>query len=72
MITKDTQIEDIVEEHPYLVPDLAYHGIQCVACGEPIWGTIGEQAERKGVKNLDAILQSMNQVVEQRRQKIGA
>lgn len=69
MITKDSYIEDVVEQYPFLVPELAYHRIQCIACGEPVWGTIAQQAERKKIENVDQIVAEMNQLIEQRQKK---
>ncbi|OQY26657.1 MAG: hypothetical protein B6244_12890 [Candidatus Cloacimonetes bacterium 4572_55] len=65
MITKDIEIEDIVENYPYLVPELAYHGIICVACGEPIWGTLKEQADRKDIteEKFGRIINEMNRII---------
>lgn len=48
MITKDIQIEDLVESYPFSVKYLAQKGIRCIACGEPIWGTLEEAAKEKG------------------------
>jgi methionine synthase II (cobalamin-independent) len=48
MLTKDIQIEDLVENYPFSVKYLAQNGIRCIACGEPIWGTLEEAAKEKG------------------------
>ena len=48
MITKDTSIEDLVDQVPGAIPYLMEHGIRCIACGEPIWGTIETTAKEKG------------------------
>lgn len=48
MITKDIQIEDLVEQYPFSVKYLSQNGIRCIACGEPIWGTLEEAAIEKG------------------------
>jgi methionine synthase II (cobalamin-independent) len=47
-ITKDIYIEDLVELKVAAVNYLADHGIKCIACGEPIWGTLEEAAKNKG------------------------
>jgi methionine synthase II (cobalamin-independent) len=47
-ITKDIYIEDMVQEIPGSVRYLADRGIMCIACGEPIWGTLEEAARKKG------------------------
>ena len=48
MLTKDIHIEDLVENYPFSVKYLAQNGIRCIACGEPIWGTLEEAAKEKG------------------------
>ena len=47
-ISKDIYIEDLVQQIPGSVRYLADRGIMCIACGEPIWGTLEEAAQKKG------------------------
>lgn len=47
-ITKDITIEDLVRLKPAAVRYLSEKGIRCIACGEPIWGTLEEAATEKG------------------------
>jgi len=42
------EIEDLVNDYPYSVKYLSDKGIRCIACGEPIWGTLEEAALEKG------------------------
>lgn len=63
-ITRETYIEDIVENYPTLVRPLREYNIQCIACGDPIWGTLEEAAKRKGVQNLDEIIVELNKIIE--------
>ena len=64
-ITKDIYIEELVERLPESVSYLSEKGIKCIACGEPIWGTLEEAAKEKGfnedeirlfVRELDELL----------------
>lgn len=48
MITKDISIEELIEEVPGSVRYLSERGIKCIACGEPIWGTLEDAAREKG------------------------
>jgi len=48
MITKTIEIEDLVNDYPFSVKYLADQGIRCIACGEPIWGTLEEASKEKG------------------------
>lgn len=47
-ITKDITIEDLVNRNVDSVRYLADKGIKCIACGEPIWGTLEDAAREKG------------------------
>jgi methionine synthase II (cobalamin-independent) len=50
-ITKDIYIEELVDILPDSVQYLMEEGIKCIACGEPIWGTLEEAAKEKGFDN---------------------
>lgn len=47
-IERDVWIEDLVRELPAAVGFLREKGIRCIACGEPIWGTLEQAAREKG------------------------
>lgn len=53
IITKDITIEELVEEVQGAVRYLSVKGIKCIACGEPIWGTLEEAAKEKGFNDYD-------------------
>jgi len=63
VISKDTDIEDIVNDYPELVRPLKDYGIACVVCGEPVWGTLKEIAKLKNIRNLDEIVDTMNNII---------
>lgn len=52
-ITKDITIEELVEGVPQSVKYLMHKGIKCIACGEPIWGTLEDAAKEKGFTDED-------------------
>ncbi|MGM0496772.1 MAG: DUF1858 domain-containing protein [Bacteroidota bacterium] len=52
-ITKDISIEELVDNVPQAVKYLMHEGIKCIACGEPIWGTLEEAAKEKGYNDQD-------------------
>jgi len=52
-ITKDITIEELIEEVPASVEYLMKEGIRCIVCGEPIWGTLEEASEEKGLGGED-------------------
>lgn len=41
-------IEDLIERYPEAVGFLVEHGLPCVVCGEPFWGSLTELARDKG------------------------
>ena len=53
MIQKEILIEDLIREVPNSVGFLMEQGIKCIACGEPIWGTLEEAATEKGLTSAD-------------------
>ncbi|HOC24610.1 MAG TPA: DUF1858 domain-containing protein [bacterium] len=63
MINRDTLIEDLVREHPEMVRLLMDKGVRCLACGEPVWGTIAGAAAEKGFNDarIDELVQEINQ-----------
>ena len=69
-ISADTTIEEIVREYPELIRPLMQFGIKCVLCGEPIWGTLAENAQEKGIENLNEILAELNRIIAQTHQEI--
>lgn len=63
LITKDMLIEDLVQDFPKLVGPLKVEGIVCLACGEAVWGTLEQQAQEKGMTNIDEIVDRMNKLL---------
>lgn len=61
MISKEMLIEDLVQQFPELIGPLKDEGIVCLACGEPVWGTLGDQAAEEGIADIDAVVDRMNE-----------
>lgn len=53
VISKDILIEELLEAVPAAVSYLMQNGIKCIACGEPIWGTLEQAARDKGFSEAD-------------------
>lgn len=53
MIHKDILIEELVIIIPEAVSYLMKKGIKCIACGEPIWGTLSDAAKIKGFSDTE-------------------
>ena len=64
MITKESDIEDIVDDYPELIRPLKENGIACIVCGEPVWGTLEDIAKSKNIENLDTLIGEMNTIIE--------
>ncbi len=69
-ITPETTVEEVVIRYPESVDIFFKYGIPAIACGAPIWGTIGENAEKYGVKDLDALLRELNDLARKKGGKI--
>jgi hypothetical protein len=63
-ITKDIYIEELVNHYPFSVRFLSEKGIKCIACGEPIWGTLEEAMQEKGflAKEMETVIFELNQL----------
>ncbi|MCK9447567.1 MAG: hypothetical protein M0Q41_01190 [Bacteroidales bacterium] len=66
MITKTIEIEDLVRDYPFSVRYLMEKGIKCIACGEPIWGTLEEAALEKGFDGtaIQSFVDEMNHIAQ--------
>ena len=63
MIYGNIYIEDLVNEHPEVISPITELGIVCIACGEPVWGTLEELVIKKGLNNLDEIMIKLNKII---------
>ncbi len=66
MIHPNIEIEDLVRDYPFSVRYLMEHGIKCIACGEPVWGTLAEAAREKGYgdDDISRFVEDMKQLAE--------
>ena len=56
-------VDVILDEFPESNKWLMEKHIHCTECGEPVWGTIGELIESKGM-NIEEVLSELNQYLE--------
>lgn len=59
-------IEELVEAIPSAPRILREFGLVCLQCGEPVWGTLEELAQEKGIQNLQPILEALQQTNNER------
>lgn len=64
-VVKEMLIEDIVREFPNLVPVLRDLGITCIQCGEPLWGTLEENARDRGITDMDGLTGTLNRHIDE-------
>lgn len=69
MIDNNIYIEDMVREYPEVISLLAEYGLVCIACGEPVWGTLKELVDKKGLNNLDEIIGQLNSIIKDKSDK---
>lgn len=62
-ITEETTIEEILTINPYTVSIFLKYGIPAISCGEPIWGTIRENALKYKVQNIEELIEELNKAV---------
>jgi hypothetical protein len=60
MIKYEDQIEDLIKQYPKLNAFLISKGTNCIVCGEPAWGSIGDFLKQKGL-DADAIIAEFNE-----------
>ena len=58
-ITENMTVEEVLERYPETVKVFTELKIPCLVCGEPLWGTIKETAERYNVE-LSTLLDCLN------------
>ncbi len=61
-ITKKSVVEEVIGKYPATVDVFIRFGMPCFVCGEPAWGTVGENVERHKVKDPEKLLEALNEV----------
>jgi hypothetical protein len=62
MIMDSIFMEDLISRYPESVGYLVAQKVVCLVCGEPIWGTLREAAEKSGKTGdeIEAIVRELN------------
>ncbi|MBK7257464.1 MAG: DUF1858 domain-containing protein [Ignavibacteriae bacterium] len=65
-ISGSMQVEELLERYPMATGLLLQHGVPCLVCGEPVWGTLGEVLGSHGKKPEEAaaIVQELKKELE--------
>ncbi|MDX1315497.1 MAG: hypothetical protein R3356_08350 [Eudoraea sp.] len=63
-ISRDISIEDLVTLKIEAISYLSKKGVRCIACGEPIWGTLEEAAKDKGYSDeeISTFVKELNEL----------
>jgi hybrid cluster-associated redox disulfide protein len=61
-ITADCLVQDVVEQHPEIIPIFARHGLQCVGCYISPFHTIADSA-REYAMALEPLLNELNHTI---------
>jgi hybrid cluster-associated redox disulfide protein len=62
-ITKKSVVEEVIGKYPATVDVFIRFGMLCFVCGEPAWGTVGENMERHKVKDPEKLLKALNETI---------
>ena len=62
IIDEKISIEELLELLPASYTYLSRQGMKCIACGEPIWGTLEEAAIEKGFgkEDIEGFVRDLN------------
>ena len=57
-ISKETTLDELVRKYPSSIRVLMQYGIKGLACGQPVWGTLGSVAAENGYseKEIDDLV----------------
>ncbi|TET97944.1 MAG: DUF1858 domain-containing protein [Candidatus Stahlbacteria bacterium] len=61
-INGDVTIEDVVRLHPDSIDVFMKFGIKPIVCGDPMWGTINEEAKKANV-DINILLKELNKIL---------
>lgn len=59
-IKHDMTVEEVITRWPQTIKVMIKFGIPALVCGEPLWGTIEENAQKYGVKEIDKLMDELN------------
>lgn len=58
-ITKDTSVEELLNDNPGLSKTFIELGLPCLVCGQAFWGTIDELARQNNIP-VDKVIKELN------------
>jgi len=64
LIDRKSIIDDGVREYPDAVRIFMRYGIKAIVCGDPLWGTIEEEAKKQGLSDerIDELIEELRKL----------
>ncbi|RLE18632.1 MAG: hypothetical protein DRJ14_03185 [Acidobacteria bacterium] len=64
-IKPEDLVEDVIQQYPATVRVFMDHDFPCLVCGEPVWGTVAENAERNNIvgEKFNDLMKALNETV---------
>ncbi len=65
-IKPDDLVEDVIQKYPQTVKIFMDFDFPCLICGEPVWGTIRENADRNNItgEKFEEMMNALNKAVQ--------
>lgn len=65
-IKPEDLVEEVIQKYPQTVKIFMDFDFPCLICGEPVWGTIKENADRSGItgEKFEKMMEAVNKAVE--------
>ena len=64
MFDVNISMEELLEKYPQAISFLSKRGIVCLVCGEPAWGTLAEQAHKKGIEDIQKLVDELSEYLQ--------
>lgn len=61
-LSKEISVEELLAKYPSLSKTFIEHGLPCMVCGEPFWGTIEELGNQYG-KNITQLVDMLDKAI---------
>lgn len=66
LISSEIEVEELIKHYPFSIAFLSGKKLQCIICGEPAWGTLGELARDKNYtsEQIEELVQQLISLAE--------
>lgn len=63
-VEEDTKVEEVVRKFPSTIDVFMKFDIKPIKCGDVVWSTVGEEADKVGI-DVKELIQELNNTVKQ-------